>query len=314
MSIHLSHQPVLLHEAIQALNVRPDGSYLDGTFGRGGHASEILKLLDPTGYLIALDRDPEAIMFAKTRFADYPQFCCEQRNFSELLTVVSEHQLLGKLQGVLLDVGVSSPQLDAPERGFSFRHNGPLDMRMESSTGISASAWLAQVSEAELAEVIKTLGEERYHRRIAKAIIAARSSAAITQTGQLADIIKAALPRYESDQHPATRTFQAIRIYINDELNALQSALDQSVQVLAAGGRLVIISFHSLEDRLVKRFMRRQAKGRELPPDLPVTAAQQAAVQGATLKIIARVRPNDDEILNNPRARSATMRVAERLA
>ena len=293
----------------RALNIQPNGAYLDGTFGRGGHTGAILEQLGSDGYLLALDRDPEAMTVAQTRFADYPQFYFEQRNFAELIDVVSQHHLLGRLQGILLDIGVSSPQLDDPGRGFSFRHDGPLDMRMEPSSGISASEWLAKVGEIELAQILKTLGEERYHRRIAKIIVTARATQKITQTKQLADIIKAALPHYETDQHPATRTFQAIRIYINDELNALQSALEQSIPALANGGRLVVISFHSLEDRLVKRFMRRQAKGTELPPEIPVTATY----SDATLKIIARVRPNQDEIRNNPRARSATMRVAERL-
>ena len=310
MPANLPHQPVMLYEAVQALNVQPDGAYLDGTFGRGGHTTAILKLLGAGGCLLALDRDPEAMMFAQTQFAHYPQLHFEQRNFAELAEVVSQHHLLGKLQGILLDIGVSSPQLDDPQRGFSFRHDGPLDMRMEPTSGRSASDWLARVKETELAQVLKTLGEERYHRRIAQAIVAARLLKPITQTRQLADIIAAAVPTYETDQHPATRTFQAIRIYVNRELEALQLALAQAVQALAPGGRLVVISFHSLEDRLVKRFMRQQAKGTELPPEVPVTVSD----SDATLKVVDRIRPGSEEIRNNSRARSATMRIAERLA
>lgn len=310
MPANLSHQPVMLYEAIQALNVQPEGAYLDGTFGRGGHTRAILELLNAKGFLLALDRDPEAMLFAQAEFTCYQQFHFEQRNFSELADVVSQYHLSGRLQGVLLDIGVSSPQLDDPQRGFSFRHNGPLDMRMETTSGTSAGEWLAHVSESELAQVLKTLGEERYHRRIARAIVTARLAEPITHTKQLADIIATATPGYEPDQHPATRTFQAIRIRINGELEALQEGLKQSIQVLAPGGRLVIISFHSLEDRLVKRFIRQQTKGTEFPPEVPVTASD----SDATLKNLGRFRPSHDEIRNNPRARSATMRVAERLA
>lgn len=306
----LAHQPVLLAEALAGLKVQPSGWYLDATFGRGGHAAAILAALGPEGRLLALDRDPAAAASAHERFGADPRFGFVQCRFSRLEAQAAAYGVLGKLAGVLLDLGVSSPQLDDPARGFSFSHDGPLDMRMDPEFGLSAAAWLARVSEAELARVLAEWGEERFYRRVARALIAARRQAPITTTGRLAALAAAAVSSREPGRHPATRTFQAIRIAVNDELGELQAALDQAVQALAPGGRLAVISFHSLEDRMVKRFMRAQAHGQEAPLDLPVRGEP----SGATLRLSGRpIRPGAAEIAANPRARSAVLRVAERL-
>lgn len=301
------HQPVLLTEALAALQLHPAGRYIDATFGRGGHSRAILQHLDADGRLLALDRDPEAIAAAQS--IQDMRFTALQRPFSQLAQSVAEYGWCGRVDGILFDLGVSSPQLEDAQRGFSFSRNGPLDMRMDPHAGSSAATWLAQVSAAELTEVLFTFGEERFSRRITKAIIAARAVEAITTTAQLAAIVAAAVPTREVGKHPATRTFQALRIYINAELAELQAALPQAVSALAAGGRLAVISFHSLEDRLVKRFMREQARGRELPQGLPVTGAP----EGVTLRLLGKaVRPQPSEVANNPRARSALLRGAER--
>jgi 16S rRNA (cytosine1402-N4)-methyltransferase len=310
-AVLFDHRPVLLGEALAALNIAADGVYVDGTFGRGGHARAILAALGPGGRLFALDRDPQAQQWARLHFGDDARFVFERCSFGHLAEVAERHRIAGQVRGVLLDIGVSSPQLDDPQRGFSFSKEGPLDMRMDPTNGTSAAQWLSSCAQEDIAQVLKDLGEERYHRRIARAIAQARTAAPITTTLQLARIIAAAVPRREPGQHPATRSFQAIRIFINRELEELKAALTQALQVLAPAGRLVVVSFHSLEDRLVKRFMRDQARGHELPPGLPVTAGH----GGATLKLIGRaVQPGSDEIAANPRARSARMRVAERLA
>lgn len=299
------HQPVLLAEALAGLNIRPEGRYVDGTLGRGGHARAILGQLGAAGRLLALDRDPAA---SGALDAD-PRFTFIRRPFSRLAETLAERGWIGQVDGVLLDLGVSSPQLDDAQRGFSFSRNGPLDMRMDPSAGLSAAAWLAQVSEAGLAQTLRDFGEERFHRRVARAIIAAREQAPIATTGRLAQIVAAAVPTREPGQHPATRTFQAIRIAVNDELGELRAVLPQIVAALGPGGRLAVISFHSLEDRVVKQFMREQARGRELPLDLPVTGAP----EGITLRLIGRaVRPGPAETATNPRARSAILRIAER--
>lgn len=300
------HQPVLLAEALAGLNIRPEGRYVDGTLGRGGHAQAILGQLGAAGRLLALDRDPAAASGACD--AD-PRFTFIRRPFSRLSETLAEQGWIGQVDGVLLDLGVSSPQLDDAQRGFSFSRNGALDMRMDPSAGLSAATWLAQVNEAGLAQTLRDFGEERFHRRVARAIIAAREQAPITTTGRLAQIVAAAVPTREPGQHPATRTFQAIRIAVNDELGELRAVLPQIVAALRPGGRLVVISFHSLEDRVVKQFMREQARGRELPLDLPVTGAP----EGVTLRLIGRaVRPAPAETATNPRARSAILRIAER--
>ena len=250
------HQAVLLEEAIANLMVSTDGAYVDGTFGRGGHSARILEALSPLGSLLALDQDPAAAEAARAFNTKDARFRFQACNFRFL----SEHVAPASLQGVLLDLGVSSPQLDDPERGFSFSADGPLDMRMDPSAGQSAQAWLASVDEGELAQVLKDLGEERFAKRIAGAIVKSRGEAPITRTGQLAEIVSAANPRWEAHKHPATRCFQAIRLFVNSELDALKSVLAAAVEALAPGGRLVVISFHSLEDRIVKRFIREAAR------------------------------------------------------
>jgi 16S rRNA (cytosine1402-N4)-methyltransferase len=305
------HRPVFLAEALTALAVRPSGCYADATFGRGGHAGALLAALGPAGRLLALDRDPEARQWAAARFGSDARLTFVQGAFSQLAESVSAHGLSGRLDGILFDLGVSSPQLDDPARGFSFNQDGPLDMRMDPTTGESATVWLNRVTETELARVLAEFGEERFHRRVTRAIIAARQQTPITTTARLAHIIAKAIPTREPGKHPATRAFQAIRIAVNDELGELRAVLPQAVRMLAPGGRLVVISFHSLEDRVVKRFMREQARGRELPLDLPVTGVP----EGRTLRLIGRqIRPDAAEIAANPRARSAVLRVAERLS
>jgi len=305
------HQPVLLAETLAALDIKPDKYYVDGAFGRGGHAAVILERLGPEGRLLALDKDPAAEACAAARFSGDHRFVFVRRPFSQLAEVVAEQGWMGQVHGLLLDLGVSSPQLDDPARGFSFSRDGPLDMRMDPTTGVSAAEWLAQVNEKELARVFAEFGEERFHRRIARAIAAARQQAPIVSTARLAELIAAAAPTRESGKHPATRAFQAIRIVVNDELGELSAVLPQSVQILAPGGRLAVISFHSLEDRMVKQFLREQVHGQEWPLDLPVTGSP----EGMTLRMAGRlVRPSAAEVAANPRARSALLRVAERLA
>ncbi|MGB5065703.1 MAG: 16S rRNA (cytosine(1402)-N(4))-methyltransferase RsmH, partial [Candidatus Competibacter sp.] len=269
----LPHQPVLLVEALAALNLRPDGCYVDATFGRGGHAAALLAALGPEGRLLALDRDPAAARCAVERFGDDPRFTFVRVAFGRLAEVVTGQGWSGRVDGILLDLGVSSPQLDDPARGFSFNQDGPLDMRMDPTTGSSAAEWLERIDEVELGRVLAEYGEERFYRRVARAVIAARRQAPVATTKQLAVIVAAAVPTREPGKHPATRAFQAIRIAVNDELRELRSALPQAVHTLVAGGRLAVISFHSLEDRVVKQFMREQARGQELPLDLPVVGA-----------------------------------------
>lgn len=308
--VSLSHRPVLVSEVLAALAVRPDGCYVDATFGRGGHAAAILERLGPTGSLLALDRDPAAAEWARAEFCNEPRFQFVQSRFSELASIVTERRLCGRVDGVLLDLGVSSPQLDDPERGFSFSRNGALDMRMDPTSGSSATDWLNRIGEMELERILAEFGEERFHRRIARAIVAARRRAPITTTARLAEIVSLAIPTRQPGKHPATRVFQAVRIAVNDELNELRAVLPQTTQILAPGGRLAVIAFHSLEDRMVKRFMRERARGQELPLDLPVVGVP----EGISLRLIGRPsRPADPEVMANPRARSAVLRVAERL-
>ncbi|MEK9995601.1 MAG: 16S rRNA (cytosine(1402)-N(4))-methyltransferase RsmH [Halieaceae bacterium] len=300
------HRPVLLEEAIAALMVSVDGTYVDGTFGRGGHATRILESLSPRGSLLALDQDPEAAAVAELICANDSRMRFRSTNFRALADCAAP----GSVQGVLLDLGVSSPQLDNPARGFSFSHDGPLDMRMDPEGGQSAADWLANVKEAELARVLKELGEERFARRIARAIVNARREGPIQRTAHLAEIISAANPKWEPNKHPATRSFQAIRLHINSELESLQDALSAALSVLAKGGRLVVISFHSLEDRIVKRFIRNASRGRQLPPGVPISFEEQQV----SLKPIGKaVMPSPTEVAANPRARSAVMRIAERI-
>lgn len=298
------HVSVLLAESVSALSVRADGSYLDGTFGRGGHSREILSLLSPSGQLMAVDKDPAAEASAKA-LADDSRFKFVAGSFADISGFVSD----GSLDGILLDLGVSSPQLDDAARGFGFNGDGPLDMRMDTRSGMTAAEWIASAPEQEIADVIKTYGEERFAKRMASAIVKVRVDTPITGTRQLASIIAEANPKWEPNKHPATRAFQAIRIFINRELEDLELALSSMVDKLVIGGRLVVISFHSLEDRIVKRFMRDQARGVQLPRHVPVVDSD----AGKTLNLIGKaIKPSDEEVARNPRSRSAVMRVAER--
>lgn len=306
-----NHRPVLLERSVDALAIKPAGVYLDGTFGRGGHSRLILERLDESGRLIAIDKDPQAVTFAINKFTGDARFMIVRGSFAMLAEVAEQAGVMGRVDGVLLDLGVSSPQLDQAERGFSFQQNGPLDMRMDPDTGDSAADWLARAKTHEIADVLKLFGEERHARRIARAIVNARSEQLIRTTKELAEIVAQANPSWEKDKHPATRSFQAIRIFINRELDDLKHCLEQVPDVLTAGGRLAVISFHSLEDRMVKRFMRDQAKGDRFPPGVPVT---QAELQPKFRLIGKVIRADQDEVAANPRARSAVLRVAERLA
>ncbi len=307
MSVAHPHLSVLLDEAVEALGIRADGAYVDGTFGRGGHSRAVLARLGERGRLIAFDRDPAAIA-AGAAIAD-ARLTLVHAPFGALDEVLLE---LGieLVDGVLLDLGVSSPQLDDPARGMSFRFDAPLDMRMDISRGQTAAQWLAEASVAEITEVLRDYGEERYAHAIAKAIAAARAGGAVQTTGQLAAIVEKAVRTREPGQHPATRSFQAVRIFINQELEELSRVLPACVRRLREGGRLVVISFHSLEDRIVKRFMREQSLPPALPRRLPVRAAELAPPR---LRLLGRARrPGAAEVAANPRARSAVMRVAER--
>ena len=311
MSGEDTHRPVLLEEALQGLNIKASGNYVDGTFGRGGHSGALLSRLGPEGHLLALDKDPAAIVEAEQRFSNDNRFTIRQASFADLKQEVDSMNWLGQVDGILLDLGVSSPQLDDATRGFSFQKEGPLDMRMDPTQGQSAADWLATAREQDITRVIKEFGEERFAKRIARAIVKAREEQAITTTGQLAAIVAAAVPTREPGKDPATRSFQAIRIFINKELEDIKACLDDVLDVLKPGGRLVVISFHSLEDRLIKRFIREQEKGDSYPPDLPVTQTQ----LHPRLRAVGKpVRPGQAEVSTNPRARSSIMRVAERLA
>ena len=293
-----------------ALQVDADGVYVDATFGRGGHSAAILQRLGVGGRLIAIDKDPWAVEVARERSARDRRFSIYQGSFAMLEYFAEAEAVSGKVNGVMFDLGVSSPQLDTAERGFSFLREGPLDMRMDTLQGESAAAWLARASEADIAHVLKTYGEERFAKRIARAIVRARQEAPIETTTQLAQIVAAANPAWERDKHPATRAFQAIRIHINRELEDLEQGLPQALRVLAPGGRLAVISFHSLEDRIVKRFMRDEARGGDLPRGLPVPAS----AFKPTLRIVGKpAYPGVAEVAANPRARSAVLRVAEKL-
>jgi len=305
----MEHKAVLLDESLAALSIQPAGIYVDGTFGRGGHSGAILQQLGLEGRLLAVDKDPEAIVSAQ-QFAADKRFSIMRGSFAELSELASTVGISGQIDGLLLDLGVSSPQLDAAERGFSFSQDGPLDMRMDPDSGQSAAAWLARAEVGDIAKVLKEYGEERFAKRIARAIVAAREEQAITTTSRLADIVSKANPAWERGKHPATRSFQAIRIFINRELDDLLTCLDQVLSLLAVGGRLVVISFHSLEDRIVKRFIRNLARGDHFPPGVPVTQDQ---VRPRMKMIGKAIRSGQQELADNVRARSATLRVAEKL-
>ncbi|MDF7646974.1 16S rRNA (cytosine(1402)-N(4))-methyltransferase RsmH [Pantoea sp. Acro-805] len=312
MQDNFKHTTVLLDEAVNGLNIREDGIYIDGTFGRGGHSRLILSQLGANGQLLAIDRDPQAIA-AAAEIQD-PRFSIVHGPFSALADYVEERGLTGKIDGVLLDLGVSSPQLDDAERGFSFMRDGPLDMRMDPTRGQSAAEWLMNAEEADIAFVIKTYGEEKFGKRIARAIVERNREQPITRTKELATLIAAAMPVKDKFKHPATRTFQAIRIWINSELEEIDIALKGAMSVLAPGGRLSVISFHSLEDRLVKRFMRDQSRGPQVPAGIPMTESQLKALGGRELKTLGKLIPGEAEVNENPRARSSVLRIAERTA
>jgi 16S rRNA (cytosine1402-N4)-methyltransferase len=307
----LLHTPVLLQEVLAALDIRAGGRYVDATFGRGGHSAAILERAGPQGAVIAFDRDPAAIAAGRERFANDGRMTLVSSAFSRLSTVVEQMGLAGAVDGVLLDLGVSSPQLDDASRGFSFTHDGPLDMRMNDTTGASAADFIAKAPEHEIARIIRDFGEDRFAKRIARAIVNARREAPIVRTAQLAQIVAQSIPTREPGKHPATRTFQAIRIQVNQEFEEIRAALAGSLSVLAPHGRLCVISFHSLEDNIVKRFM--QQHSQEDPvyaglPDVPAHARPKLR------RIGKAIHPGEAEIAANPRARSAVLRVAERVA
>ena len=303
------HVPVLLEEALQALQVKQDGIYVDATYGRGGHAQEILKRLGTHGQLLVFDRDPQACEDARRKFGADARMKITHGPFSLLERTIDNLGLAGKINGILFDLGVSSPQLDDARRGFSFRTDGSLDMRMNPQAGESAADWIRRAEENEIARVIREYGEERFAKRIAHNIVIEREIEPITTTRRLTEIVARAVPSREKNKDPATRTFQAIRIHINRELEELQEVLPQTIRLLATGGRLVAISFHSLEDRIVKHFLRAEMKGDDLPPDFPVRHDQ----FHPRLKTVGKViRAGDAEARRNPRARSAVLRVAER--
>jgi 16S rRNA (cytosine1402-N4)-methyltransferase len=304
------HQTVLLREAVNALVTSPNGFYVDGTFGRGGHSRLVLQALGDEGHLLAVDKDPVACDVAEVMTREDARFSFYHGSFANLPAVLQEKGI-SAVDGILLDLGVSSPQLDDAGRGFSFMNDGPLDMRMDTTTGETAAQWLAYADAADIASVLREYGEERFAKRIANAIVAARDEAPLVTTGRLAKVVSEANPRWEKHKHPATRAFQAIRIKVNRELDDLQDLLVASVDLLKVGGRLVVISFHSLEDRMVKRYMRDMARGEQLPPGVPVLDA----ALNRRLKLVGKaVKASTQEVDENTRARSAIMRVAEKIA
>ena len=302
--------PVLMGPVLDGLEIKADGNYVDGTFGRGGHSSAILEQLNADGRLIAIDRDPQAIASVPRALKEDPRFELLKGEIAKLSTCIGERELTGRVDGLLLDLGVSSPQLDEAERGFSFLRDGPLDMRMDPDTGISAAEWLNSVEEVNLRRVLKIYGEETSATRIARAIVAVREDAPIRTTTQLAEIVGSVVPAHTRKKHPATKTFQAIRIFINRELDQLEAALDQSIDVLATGGRLCVISFHSLEDRIVKRFMRNESRESEQYRGMPNVPAEFRPKLKTIGKVIVATA---EEISQNVRARSARLRIAERV-
>ncbi|QYJ97320.1 16S rRNA (cytosine(1402)-N(4))-methyltransferase RsmH [Shewanella alkalitolerans] len=311
MTQEFAHLSVLLTETVAGLNIKPEGIYIDGTFGRGGHSREVLKQLGPNGRLVAIDRDPQAIAAAE-QFADDARFSIVHGGFGQLAQYVDDLGLRGKIDGILFDFGVSSPQLDDAERGFSFLRDGPLDMRMDNSQGETAAEWLARAEIEDMAWVFKTYGEEKNARHIARCIAADRDKTPFLRTKELADLIARVSKSKERNKHPATRVFQAIRIYINSELEQIDQALEGAVTVLAPQGRLSVISFHSLEDRMVKRFIRRHSQGESVPHGLPLTEAEINKTR--LLKAVGKaIKPSAEEIDRNARARSSVLRVAERL-
>ncbi|MCI2285668.1 16S rRNA (cytosine(1402)-N(4))-methyltransferase RsmH [Colwellia sp. MSW7] len=311
MELDKAHISVLLTEAVDGLHIDPDGCYIDCTFGRGGHSSLILSKLSSKGRLIAIDRDPSAIAAAE-KFKDDARFIIEHQGFANLAGIAQQHKLMGKVDGILLDLGVSSPQLDEAERGFSFMKDGPLDMRMDTTRGQTAAQWLAVADVEDITWVLRTFGEEKHAWRIANAIVDAREESPFTRTSQLAKLIKTTAPQREIKKHPATRSFQAIRMYINSELEQIEKVLAASLSVLAEKGRLVVISFHSLEDRLVKQFMKKHSQGKKVPRGFPVS--EEELNKGKKLALVGRkLKPSKSEVEENVRSRSSVLRIAERL-
>jgi len=308
---HTSHLSVLLHESVDALITEVDGFYVDGTFGRGGHSREVLSRLSAAAQLMAVDKDEQAIAEAGKQFASDTRFSIRHGSFSQLNQWLIEIDKLGKVNGILLDLGVSSPQLDEAHRGFSFMQDGPLDMRMDRTRGETAAEWINGASQTDIARVLKEYGEERYSKRIARAIVEYRDEQPFVTTHELSKVVTEANPAWEKGKHPATRAFQAIRIHINNELSDLDVILEQALAALAVGGRLVVISFHSLEDRRVKRFIRQQVQGDRLPIGVPVRDEELNKRLRSMGKI---VKAGEQELSVNPRARSAVMRVAEKIA
>jgi len=316
MTEPFQHVSVLLNESIDGLAIKPDGIYMDGTFGRGGHSRTILSKLGENGRLYSIDRDPQAI--AEAQKIDDPRFTIIHGPFSNIAQYAQEYDLVGKVNGVLFDLGVSSPQLDDAERGFSFMKDGPLDMRMDPTSGMPVSEWLAQAELDDITWVIREFGEDKHARRIAKAIVAFREDdqqEPLTRTTQLAKLISDAAPKsFKEKKHPATRTFQALRIYINSELEEIDTALKGAAEILSAEGRLSVISFHSLEDRMVKRFIRKESQGPQVPHGLPLTEKEIQALGSANLKPIGKaIKPSKEEVEVNARSRSSVLRVAEKL-
>ena len=305
-----NHISVMLNACIEGLNIKPNGIYIDGTFGRGGHSQLILEKLGLDGRLIAVDKDMQAVEYAHENFNQDKRFSIYHQGLEALPDLIQKLNLTGKIDGVLLDLGVSSPQLDDPSRGFSFKQDGPLDMRMDTTQGLSAKEWLAKAKAEEIAQVLRDLGEERFAKRIAGAIVRAREEKEIATTAELAEIVRKANPKWEKHKDPATRSFQAIRIFINQELSELEHLLSQITSMLNKNGRLVVLSFHSLEDRIIKRFLKRQSQGEPLPRGLPV----KEEMLNKTMKVIGKaIKPSQEEVKNNVRARSAVLRIGEKI-
>ena len=311
MQANTTHISVMLNEAVDGLAINGDGFFIDCTFGRGGHSSLILSKLSDDGRLIAIDRDLTAIAAAE-KFKTDKRFLIEHTGFADLSSITEKHQLTGKVNGILLDLGVSSPQLDDAARGFSFMKDGPLDMRMDTSKGQTAAQWLAVADVEDITWVLRTFGEEKHAWRIANAIVDTRIQSPLTRTSELAQLIKKTAPQREIKKHPATRSFQAIRMYINSELEQIETVLSASLDVLAEGGRLVVISFHSLEDRLVKQFMKKHSQGKRVPRGLPIS--EEELNKGKKLSLVGRKsKPSKTEVEDNIRSRSSVLRIAERL-
>ncbi|MFY7698504.1 MAG: 16S rRNA (cytosine(1402)-N(4))-methyltransferase RsmH [Legionella sp.] len=307
----VKHQSVLLDESIEGLAIKEDGVYIDGTYGRGGHTRAILTRLNQAGRLLAIDKDVDAIEHAQQDFCNDSRFHIVNGSFADIYEIASQFGYCGRVNGILLDLGVSSPQIDSPDRGFSFMQSGPLDMRMNQQQPLDAAQFINSASAEEMAVIFKTYGEERFARRIAHAIVVARQQQPISTTDVLAEIIKKANPNWEKHKHPATRVFQAIRIHINQELSDLRLCLQRCLEVLTVGGRLSVISFHSLEDRIVKQFMREQEQGIVLPKDIPIRAAD---LKTSFMRIGKAIKPTQQEVERNVRARSAVLRIGEKTA